>query len=540
MSIADKIKLLNEASLESFSAKNESVIIQNFTQAGLKIIGASYGFGWYRNEGKDDFNLAYVSPRTPYIPRRPRKTGGINDRVQTKKEPIFINDVKTASYIKKDAQIHMRGVAAIPMTYKNHTYGNIIFCYRGPHRFTAEEKSLCAALGTGAAQAITINRLYTGLENLVTKRTRQLKLSNLKLRRDKASDEAVLISIGEGLLGTDKEGKVVFTNPAAEILMGYTKKEMLGKSIYEFQVLLDHKNQPVPLERRPTYMSLNEGRRVTTSAYCYQKKDGKQIPCSITATPIILNKKIIGSIQVFRDISQEREVDQVKTELISLASHQLRTPLSAINWYTEALVKEEIGKLEPEQKKYLNQIRDANQKMIHMVYDFLNVSRIELGTITIKFSNIDAVELAKSTIDEIRPLLHEKKISLKEHYGPRLKNIQADQKILRVVLQNLITNAVKYTAPKGKISVDLNLNKQGTLKLVVADNGHGIPKNQQQKIFSKLFRADNATKLDAEGNGLGLYLVKSFVDLCQGKISFTSKENKGTTFIVTLPVKHSV
>jgi PAS domain S-box-containing protein len=537
MTISGKIKLLNDASLESLNAKNEAEIIQKFTRAGIKIIGAAYGFGWYKSQGKHDFNLAYVSPKTPYAPRRPRKTGGINARVQTRGQPIFVTDVETAPYIKKDALTHMRGVAAVPMIYKNSSYGNIILCYRGPHQFSEEEKSLCAALGTGAAQAITINRLYSGMENLVNRRTRQLKLSNLKLKRDKVSDEAVLASIGEGLIGTDRQGRVIFANPAAEMLLGRKKDDILGRSLYESQMLVDAEGRSVPLEKRPTYLSLNKGCRVANSALSYIGKNKRSVPCAITATPIILNGNIIGSIQVFRDISQEREVDRVKTELISLASHQLRTPLSAINWYTEALVKEEIGRLNPGQKKYLGQIRDANQKMIRLVYDFLNVSRIELGTFTVKLSQLDAAALARETVREINPLLEEKELRLKQTYGRGLGSLEADQKILRVILQNLITNAVKYTPPKGKIEVRLDLPRPGLLRLVVKDNGHGIPKEQQAKIFSKLFRADNAAKLDAGGSGLGLYLVKSFIDLCGGKISFTSKENKGTAFTVMLPVK---
>ncbi len=539
MTFAQKVEILNKTTLESLNESSGQKIAKKFTQAGIKIFGASYGFSWFKNPTSNSLELSYKSPGMPYKPAVPRKNGS-SYKVMATRKPFLIDNLTVNKFIREDAQPYVKSLAVIPVSYKKNIYGSIYLCFEKFYSFSEEDQILCAFIGNSTAQALTINHFHGQLENLVTKRTKQLKLTNQKLKRDKVSDEAVLSSIGEGLIGTDREGRVMFTNPAAENLLQRKKKEMLGKSLYKFQVLMDHKNQQVPLEQRPTYLSLNEGRRVTTSDYCYFTKNNIQIPCSITVTPIILNNKIIGSIQVFRDISQEREVDQVKTELISLASHQLRTPLSAINWYTEALVKEEMGKLNPDQKKYMTQIRQANQKMISMVYDFLNVSRIELGTMTIKLSKTDATELAKSTIEEIKPILHEKKISLKEHYGPGLKNLEADQKILRVILQNLLTNAAKYTAPKGKISINISINKQGILKLVVADNGYGIPKNQQSKIFSKLFRAGNATKLDAEGNGLGLYLVKSFVDLCQGKISFTSKENIGTTFTVTLPVKHGV
>src|SRR6185369_295298 len=162
-------------------------------------------------------------------------------------------------------------------------------------------------------------------------------------------------------------------------------------------------------------------------------------------TPIILQGKIIGAVQVFRDVTKEREIDRVKSELISLASHQLRTPLSAINWYAEALLKEELGKVNKEQKRYLQEIFNANQKMVELVYDFLNVSRVELGTLSLKLSALSLIEVSKSILKELEPIIKSKKLKVTEEYGRELENLQADRKIIRLILQNIITNAVKYT-----------------------------------------------------------------------------------------------
>jgi PAS domain S-box-containing protein len=537
--IANKITLLNETVLECLNESSEQKIIKNFTIAGIKILKANFGFAWLKKGGDKHFKLIYKSKNLPYSPTPPRKRGRNYEAIQSGK-PYFVTQAKKKSDPTYDVTPYMKSYIIVPMVYKKKTYGNIVLCFKNNRLFSEEEKSLCTYLGNSAAQAITMNRLYTGLEGLVEKRTMQLKNSNLQLEKDKAEDNAILSSIGEGLIATDKEEKIILTNPQAEEMLGFSKYELLGKSLFECQPLVSNGREAIPMEQRPTYVALREGKRVTTSEYLYVAKNGKQVPLFITATPVVLNGKVIGSIQVSRDISNEREIDRVKTELISLASHQLRTPLSAINWYTESLVKEEVGKLNDSQKKYLQQIYHANQKMVEMVYDFLNVSRIELGTFSIKLSTLNVPEISQGVIHEITPLIAEKKLKVEEIYGKNLEAIEGDRKVIRLILQNLVTNAVKYTAPKGKIKVEIKLQKKAgrpdNLSIIVEDTGYGIPKTQQSKIFTKLFRADNVAKLDTQGSGLGLYLVKSFIDFCKGTIRFTSQENKGTKFYVTLPV----
>ncbi len=533
------ISLINQVVLESMDASNEAAIVKKFIEAAIIILRADFGFSFIKDRKTDQFQLLYKDKRTPYTPQVPRKKG-VTTRAFKTKQPLYFTTAQEAGSVRSDAKKFMRGVVVIPVTYKKTNFGTLDICFYETHDFTEEEKSLCAYIGNSAAQALTIHRFYRHLGDLVDRRTEQLKLANTKLQEDKASDDAILASIGEGLIATDREGNIIFANPQAQNMLGWSPKEMIGQPIFTFQKLVDSNGQDVVLEKRPTYQVLQQGKRVTTNDLSYIKKNKQRVPLSLTITPVKLNGQTVGTIQVLRDISQEREIDRVKTELISLASHQLRTPLSAINWYTEVLVKEELGKLNNDQKRYLQQIHHANQKMVELVYDFLNVSRIELGTFSIKLSIINVRELAQSVLREIVPLVSQKKLRVTEKYGRGLEKIEGDRKVIRLILQNLITNAVKYTPEKGKIKVSIGLIQKtkniSHLCIEVSDTGHGIPRKQQSKIFTKLFRGDNVAKLDSEGSGLGLYLVKSFVDFCQGKITFTSKENKGTTFKVLLPV----
>jgi signal transduction histidine kinase len=161
------------------------------------------------------------------------------------------------------------------------------------------------------------------------------------------------------------------------------------------------------------------------------------------------------------------------------------------------------------------------------------VSRIDLGTLASEPVSLDLADLADSVVGELMPQISERKIKLTKEYARPL-TFMADPKLMRILIQNLLSNAVKYTPPEGSIAASLILDKK-SLHLKVADTGYGIPAAQQGKIFTKLFRADNAKEKEQDGNGLGLYIIKSIVESNGGKIWFESQENKGTTFYIDLP-----
>jgi len=248
------------------------------------------------------------------------------------------------------------------------------------------------------------------------------------------------------------------------------------------------------------------------------------------------NGKVIGCVVVFRDITKERMIDKAKSEFVSLASHQLRTPLSAVNWYAEMLLNGDAGKINENQRKYLEEIYHGNQRMVALVNSLLNVSRIELGTLAINIKPTNLTKLANSVLTELRPKIKNKKLKVTKKYDSRLPKIKVDPKLMRIVFQNLLSNAVKYTPLGGKVRLNIT-KRQSAILITVADTGYGIPKNQQAKVFTKLFRGDNVRTKQTEGTGLGLYIVKAVVKEAGGKIWFKSQENKGTTFYVTLPLK---
>ncbi|MBI5742831.1 MAG: HAMP domain-containing protein [Candidatus Niyogibacteria bacterium] len=248
-------------------------------------------------------------------------------------------------------------------------------------------------------------------------------------------------------------------------------------------------------------------------------------------------KKLI--IEVFRDVTKEREIDRAKSEFISVASHQLRTPLTAINWYVEMLLTGELGALTPKQKSYLQEVYDGSKRMGSLVNDLLNLSRIESGKARPEPVSVRADLLVQKIVDDFKPVALEKKCALVfKKDNLEFPEINLDQTLFRQVIVNLLANAVAYSK-EGECSVVVELHldaKNSEIIVAVQDSGIGIPKDDQPLIFSRFFRAQNAVRRATEGTGLGLYISRLIIGSFGGRIWFESKENVGTTFFVALPL----
>ncbi|MCF7865014.1 MAG: PAS domain S-box protein [Candidatus Pacebacteria bacterium] len=383
-----------------------------------------------------------------------------------------------------------------------------------------------------AVTARELKRLHWTLEKKVLKRTKDLD-------QVRSKNEAILASIGDGLVVVDKEGKITYINKSFEEMLGWKSQEIIGKSMVEIVPREDVDGVEVQFKERILTQVLSGKKFVAnlTNPFYYIRKDKSRFPVSSIIAPVVLASKIIGAVEVFRDITKEKEVDKAKTEFVSLASHQLRTPLSTVSWYSEMLLAGDVGDVTPEQKKYIEEIYRGNQRMVNLVNTLLDVSRIELGTFIVESKPTNIVKLVQGVIEEYRLQIREKRIHFSFSSEKSIPNIQVDPKILRMVVQNLLSNAIKYTPEGGRVFISLFAQKGNAVLFKIVDTGYGIPKNQQDKIFTKLFRADNVVGKDTEGTGLGLYIAKSIVEQSGGKIWFESSENKGTTFNVTLPLK---
>jgi len=433
-----------------------------------------------------------------------------------------------------------------------------------PKGFTGELAELVQAF---EEMRVRVQKQYSHFESSVVKKNTELesKLEELKKTRTAMTNlledideekknaiaasnelkkfELAMASTSDIVIIADNKRQIVYANPATERITGFTPKEVHGKNVDE----LWGKSVPKELYKK-VWNTVRIKKESFTGILPCVKKNGDHIDASISFSPVLDKKRNIQYVvYTARDISEERAVDKAKTEFVSLASHQLRTPLSTINWYVEMLLDGDAGKLTDEQRVHLNEIHEGNQRMIDLVNALLNVSRLELGTFAVEPKKTDMKKLFESVVKEQLPQIKEKKLKFTKKVSRAIPQMNVDPKLAWIVLQNYLSNAVKYTKQSGKVMVSLDVVKAGkkcmgkTVKedmlcYSVSDTGCGIPKNQQDKIFTKLFRADNVRTMDVSGTGLGLYIVKAIIEETGGCVGFTSKAGKGSTFFATIPL----
>lgn len=367
---------------------------------------------------------------------------------------------------------------------------------------------------------------------------RTLNLADQQIRAEVAKLKSILGSVGEGLIVADQDGNIAMVNEGAQKLLNWREDEVLGKPLYEEFVLTTEEKVAYPFkEKVQQAIESKKPLRISLADMVFvSRKGGRRVPLSLSTTPIQLGTAVIGSVTTFENVTRELEVDLAKTEFVSLAAHQLVTPLSAIRWNLElaGANRRQHGKHEADSP--VTSAYEQTAQMLDLVKQFLNVSRLELGKLSIVPEPVDLVKVVEIQVETQLPTSIAKKQKLHIKASKNLPVIPLDPVLTRMVVQNLISNAIKYTPNGGKVTIELR-KVRGAVEFVVSDTGIGIPRSQQRQLFNKLFRAENALASGSEGNGLGLYLVKSITNLMKGDISFVSEENKGTTFTVTIPLK---
>lgn len=386
----------------------------------------------------------------------------------------------------------------------------------------------------GAVPAVRTADELEALSQLLGDTIGDLSRERNRLREAKIENEAIFDSMGEALVVVDQNTCVIRVNQQAERLLGWTQAEFSGKPLKNFTRAIYPNGRSVEVSALDETLAL--GKSIFKDDYTYAHKNGRRFPVAVTAAALILNQKIVGAVMLFRDITREKAIDQAKTEFVSIASHQLRTPLTAMNWYVELLLREQ--NLTDSQRSDLKKIRIRGQRMVQLVNALLNVSRLEAGRLKVNPVPTDLVELINSLVDELLPFAHQRGCQVIFHKSDdEFPDLPIDRSLLRQVLHNLFTNAIKYS-PSGqgaRVWVQLERSPAGAYVISVQDNGIGIPENLRSRIFDKFFRADKAMLAEPDGTGLGLYVAKKIIAASGGKIWFESTEGRGTTFFVEIP-----
>lgn len=327
----------------------------------------------------------------------------------------------------------------------------------------------------------------------------------------------------------DAEGNVKSANIAASRMLNVPKDKMKGLNIFDRLITDDESHLEFLLEK---YRS---GVSVSDEMVRVKRPDHREAWSLLSLFGFTdVAGQSIGLLTLV-DITKQKKAEDAKSEFVSLASHQLRTPIAGMKWSAELLQMDNPDSLTDRQHKYIDRLLISIKRMAVLVDDFLRVSRFELGTFQAEYAEVSLKDLLEDIMTEQSPRVKQKKLTVKTFCDSSLDTITTDPNLMRMIITNLYTNAAKYTRESGTVHIGYG-KKDDNLVLTVADNGMGIPAEDQESIFTKLFRASNAVRDVPDGTGLGLYIVREAVAVLKGNISFTTTENIGTTFEVVLPL----
>jgi signal transduction histidine kinase len=257
----------------------------------------------------------------------------------------------------------------------------------------------------------------------------------------------------------------------------------------------------------------------------------------------VAEQKESAQFLIRRDLELNRaneklqKFDEIQSNFISVVAHQLRTPLSGVKWILDMFLEGDLGSMSVDQKSFLEKAYQSNNRMIDLVNSMLIVDRAQYDKKRYEFKYFNLSSLVESVIFELSSLAAKKGVSIKCKYAfDNLPKVYADTESIRAVFQNLLENSVKYVAEEGKVEINVK-SEPDKLIVSVSDNGFGIPKSEQDKLFTKFFRASNIIKHDTDSSGLGLYISKHMIEKNGGTIRFESTEDGGSTFYFTIPTK---
>ncbi|MET0887472.1 MAG: ATP-binding protein [Mycetocola sp.] len=376
----------------------------------------------------------------------------------------------------------------------------------------------------------------------------QLRRSELELREANRLTSSVLDSVTiQGIIGTDLVGRIDVWNPGAASMLGRSATEVVGRaSILDFHLDVELENRSRELNYPPGATVLNPGFSALVESarlgvpeihdWTYTRSDGTEFPVEVAVSPRVdASGLTTGYIFVATDITQSVEVSRLKDEFVALVSHELRTPLSSILGYLELMQDDEEAPLSEEQQLYLGVAERNAHRLLGLVGDLLFTAQADSGGFPLAMETVTPGELISGSLDSAHPIAERAGIQLSAEVDPNARPFPGDRRRLGQAIDNLVSNAIKFTPRGGSVRVGLVADRAGQLEITVTDTGMGIPAAELHQLFTRFFRATTATANAVPGIGLGLVITQAIVRAHGGELDVASVEGEGTVFTLRLP-----
>jgi PAS domain S-box-containing protein len=363
-----------------------------------------------------------------------------------------------------------------------------------------------------------------------------LNTERKKAEHERSKTESIIANLIDPIIVLDAKNNIALFNPSARKIF-LLSEEDIGKRVssendyslknFEKFIKVDFKIK----KKEENFQTVEEEVEVAA---------GEQEITYKVITAIVKDSEgnYLGIMKVFYNLTREKMIDKLKSEFISIAAHQLRTPLSAIKWVIKMILDGDAGSLNSEQSQLLKKGYESNERIIQLVNDMLNVSRIEEGRFGYLFKKDNISTVFDNAISNLSLKINSKSINFTYDKPKSEIMLKMDFQKMVLAIQNLLDNSIKYTPDKGKINISIEKTADD-VEIRIKDNGIGIPKDDQEKLFTKFFRAANVLRTQSEGSGLGLFMVRNIIKKHGGEIKFESREGIGTEFIINIPFKNN-
>ncbi len=369
------------------------------------------------------------------------------------------------------------------------------------------------------------------------------------LKNKQLQSEILIQSIADGVIVTDTDGNINNMNSTAAVLTGWPVEEALGINVHNVVNIKNELDEDIPSNINPFSMVIAH-RQATSNTYNLAARDKKTHVVSFVVSPVIIDKsnELAGTVAVIRDVSNAKAEEQRRADFISTASHEMRTPVAAIEGYLALALNDKVSNIDVKARSYLEKAHSSTQHLGQLFQDLLTSAKAEDGRLVSHPAAIDMGVFLEQVADSLRFTAEKKGLLVEFTIGTSNKSndasagkkvitplyyTYADPDRLREVITNLFDNAVKYTE-NGKISIGLTGNPD-VIQFYIRDTGPGIPKEDVPHLFQKFYRVDNSSTRTVGGTGLGLFICQKIVQIYGGRIWVDSEVDKGSTFYINLP-----
>lgn len=357
----------------------------------------------------------------------------------------------------------------------------------------------------------------------------ELDQANTALTQSEQKIQTILSAAGEGIVELSPLGAITYVNPGVMSMTGFEKQELLGEP---FASVLTEASGEQFAEHLETHAEIDRW----SCELLMRRKRGEPFWVRVSANTIRdADWKPLGLVLVATDIMHLKELDRMKTEFVSMVSHELRTPLTSIKGYVSMLREGELGKMSPEQREFLDITLENADRLMGLINDLLDISRIESGRLRLSISEFDFAEVITAVRSEMRTMGETKRIRTVVESPDEPLHLRADRDRVVQILANLLSNAYKYSPEATTVTVRARV-EEGYARILVIDQGMGLSEQDRAKLFTKFFRTEAAKRHGISGTGLGLSICRQLVQMQGGEMTVKSEIGEGSTFAFTLPL----